>query len=92
MTRLDKGVFARCSNLKKVTLGSHMGYLCEACFSGIALTELYVRASIPPVWQDATTFGGLDASDCTVYVPSDQLEKYKYHTTWGKFKLRAIPE
>jgi hypothetical protein len=78
--------FANCSNLISVTLGSGTLQLSQYCFSGSPLTQLHVRATVPP-YATADSFSGVTDiyNTCTLYVPSAYKSVYRNSSVWGKF-------
>ena len=91
MSRLDDGLFLQCSQLKAITLGSGMDYICNNAFKGCPLAELRVRAEIPPVCQ-TDAFAGVDMGQCMVYVPKGCKSAYKSHAVWCKFVIKEMEE
>jgi hypothetical protein len=83
---LPYGVFQNSTNLSSVTLGSSITLLSQYCFSGCPLTQLHVKAMLPPVANNETFAGVNDIySTCTLYVPIGCKSIYSNSWQWGKF-------
>lgn len=91
ISTLPYGVFQNSSNLTSVTLGSGTTLLSEYCFYGCPLQELHVKATVPPVANDES-FAGVNASTCTLYVPSGCKSIYRNSSRYWSLFTNIIEE
>lgn len=78
--------FSYCSALKSVTIGSSVASIGSSVFSySSRLTELKLLPSTPPDVK-ASTFQDADYDRINLIVPRKNIDAYKEHEVWGKFK------
>lgn len=90
LTYLKANFFVSCSSLKKVVLGKYITRIQNQVFYGTsALNTLIIYAKEPPVVESDNTS---HASNFTIYVPWQSVEKYKKATWWKNYNIKSIKE
>lgn len=90
LTYINTEFFRECYALKKVVLGKYITSIGNTCFyNTYALSTLIIYAKEPPVVGANNT---THASDFTIYVPWQSVEKYKKATWWKNYNIKSIKE
>lgn len=87
VTTLSKGLFNGCASLETVKVGSKIGYFSDYCFRGTSLQTITVMANLFLPYVSSKAFGGIDLSDCTLYVPKGCRKLYKSSAFWNQFGI-----
>lgn len=84
---IGQAAFSGCISLDSVVLPSTVASLGVTSFYGcVALTALTCVAVVPPSLT-TTTFGNINASNCTLYVPCQSVAAYASATGWSDFDI-----
>ena len=76
--------FLECYSMVSITIGAGITMIGEGAFCDCAeLAEIYCKASNPPA-LGVDALEGL-ASDLTIYVPTESVEKYKAEYSWQSY-------
>lgn len=90
LTYIKAHLVNRCESLKKVVLGKFITRIQAGTFyDTTALSTLIIYAKEPPVVESDNTS---HASDFTIYVPWQSVEKYKKATWWKNYSIKSIKE
>ena len=89
---ISHAAFRNCE-MEELILPSSLEELGSYCFAGCTkLKRVSCAATTPPtVKANRPSFGSLDLSKVTLYVPSASVDAYKAHATWKKFDVKPIP-
>ncbi len=89
---ISHAAFRNCE-VEELILPSSLEELGSYCFAGCTkLKRVSCAATTPPkVKANRPSFGSLDLSKVTLYVPSASVDAYKAHATWKKFDVKPIP-
>ena len=84
---LPTGVFQKCADLKVVRLGNDVELLSDYVFDGCPLTDLYIKAPLPPVCGSNTfaTTGADFVKTCRLHVPKGRKKYYRANAKWNVF-------
>ena len=87
VSELKNGTFSSCKKLKNIVLPSTLEVIGgDANFDGLdALESIKIFAKSPPVIEGDFAFDSTDLSGCTLYVPNDSIDLYKYEPYWSDF-------
>lgn len=84
LSYIGKSAFQVCENLNELYIDS-ISLLSEYCFNSCsAVSKIYVSSTLPPELTQ-TTFGGINKSTCTLYVPVGAGAAYSSHIYWNEF-------
>ena len=98
LTSLASYSFTYMSNLKKVFFPSTLETVGTGVFDGSdAITDIVCLAVTPPdyvaIMQSLPMFSNYIASNATLYVPEESVQKYKEDKNWGVFfKIKPYKE
>lgn len=81
VTSLGEECFSWCINLNTIELPSSLVSLGESCFGWCSSIDKITCYAVEPPSAYSSTFD--NESDCTLYVPSQSLDKYKEDTAWS---------
>ena len=90
VTVLSIGCFSDCPLLSTVWLPNSVNKICDLVFHGCpVLSDLYLKANIPPEIHPHDVFGG--NTGMNIWVPRASVDAYK--EKWAKFKdnIKAFP-
>lgn len=75
--------FLHCSNLREVTIGSHVDSIGSNAFMGCQLLRtIYCKPAVPPVLKNFTF---TSYSTANLYVPTASVEAYQAAPYWSNF-------
>ncbi|MBP5257900.1 MAG: leucine-rich repeat domain-containing protein [Prevotella sp.] len=90
--KLNKGIniigtkaFADCKSLNEITIPNTVYEFGDAVFAGSGIKALRILRK-HPAKVSAKTFDGIDTSTVTLYVPRNQISRYRKDEIWNKFK------
>ncbi len=80
--KIDASTFSGCNRLETVSLGNMLSEVAyRAFYNCSSLSTITVKSiDVPSTGSDA-----FNSFTATLYVPSEALNDYKNHATWGKF-------
>lgn len=90
VTSIGMNAFANCRNLQSVSIGSGITELGDDAFGGLygcPITSLTIHATNPPT---GGVNCGLNAGNCTLYVPEASVEVYA-NTLWWEDFMNILP-
>ena len=87
VTSIGDSVFYECFSLTTITIPSSVKSIAERTFKNSCLTELIVRAVVPPVVKTVFWSSRKDDMDKSipVYVPAESIEAYRTAKGWKEF-------
>ena len=101
VTRIGRGAFAGCVNLKSVKIGSHVTSIGTYAFdvtsnfwywsedwhndSKNIIDEVTCEAVVPPVLDSQYCFSSGTYRHAVLYVPAESIEAYRADDNWGRF-------
>ncbi|MGE5427278.1 MAG: BACON domain-containing protein [Methylococcaceae bacterium] len=84
VTNIGMSAFINCRSLKTIILPPSVSFIEMTAFYGCTgLTSIYSNNPIPP--QTQSSFGEVDKTNCTLYVPFGAAELYAAAPEWGEF-------
>ena len=90
LTYLKAEILRNCTALKKIVLGKYISRIQTDAFrETTSLSTLIIYAKNPPVVESNVS---QHASDFTIYVPWQSVEKYKKATWWKNYNIKSIKE
>ncbi len=89
VTSIGERAFYYCSGLTSVILGTSVKVIEGRAFGGCTAIESITCYSMRPPTVNNGAFENLDYSTI-VYVPTDYLNYYKVHDSWGLYDVRPI--
>lgn len=93
VTEIGNSAFYGCSNALTISLGSDLKIIGADAFRGCSsVVSIYNYALTPiRISGDHFIFGGINQSNCTLYVPALSVEAYKAAPVWMDFNIQALP-
>ena len=89
VTIIEDGTFRGCFSLTDVIIPNSVIRFGENVFDYCNLTSITILATVPPTLNQ--TFGIMDKSECTLYVPKESIELYRTADEWNEFeKMQGI--
>ncbi len=87
LTNISEAMFQGCVSLTTVTLGSGTAYIGNYAFDGTSITDLYIKASIPPLTTTNAFYNRSFPfpSGSVLHVPAGCKDVYRNHKQWGLF-------
>ena len=76
------------AKLTTINIPASVTTIENKAFEQSHLTTVNVFATIPPALTDQQVF----PTTITVYVPEESMSKYKNHSYWSYFTIKALPE
>ena len=83
VTSIGNNAFDGCRGLTSVTIGNSVTSIGVAAFNGCSITTLTVLATTPPSGGSTC---GINAGNCTLYVPTESVNTYVNTIWWEDFK------
>ena len=83
VTSIGNYAFRFCSGLTSVTIGNSVTSIGKDAFRNCSITTLTVLATTPPAGGSAC---GINAANCTLYVPTESVNTYANAVWWEDFK------
>ena len=83
VTSIGNNAFDGCRGLTSVTIGNSVTSIGVAAFNGCSITTLTVLATTPPSGGSTC---GINAGNCTLYVPTESVNTYANTIWWEDFK------
>lgn len=88
VTVIEEYAFAQCSHLTSVAIGNGVASIGNQAFNSGTVTSLTILATTPP---SGGAGSGVNAGNCTLYVPAEAVEAYSNAVWWEDFKqIKAI--
>ena len=89
VTEIDYEAFRGCSSLNSIVFSRNIKYIGLSAFSGIKnLKSIHLHYDLTDDSNDYSAFVELNKEnkECTLYVPADDVNSYRSHPVFGKFK------
>ena len=84
VTSIGDCAFGGCDSLTSVTIGNGVTSICSYAFANCtSLKEVYCKPTTPPTGGSRMFFN--NASDRTIYVPSNSVSAYKWASGWSDY-------
>ena len=93
VTEIGWSAFQNCWNMKSAIFGEALTAIYgDAFHSASSLTEIVIRATIPPSLTNTRALE--NTNNCPIYVPDTSVEAYKAATNWNTYasRIKGISE
>jgi hypothetical protein len=89
LSYIGEGIFNSCTALASVELPENLDYIGDYAFEGCYSLRSIVNYNPAPVSVMATTFYGVNKTDCSLMVPVASVSNYRSAMEWKDFNIQG---